>query len=205
VTDFATVDIRPQYFRVLDRATEIINGVTADQLDLPTPCADWNLDRLLAHIVGQNHGFADAAEGARELAVFADRPVGDDPAGANARSVERLRSAYSGADVMDRLVHLPEITTARDFPAGLAISFQYIDSIVHGWDVGRTIGAEVIFDDDLLEIGWEVAQAVPGGEGRIRPGSMFAPELADDHHALLDRILAWLGRSPDWTPPRSDR
>lgn len=204
VTDFTTTDIRPQYFRVLDRATEIVERVSADQLDQPTPCSDWTLDQLLAHMVGQNHGFADAVEGARDPAVFADRPVGDDPAGAFADSVERLRSAYGASDVMQRQVHLPEITTARDFPAGLAISFQYIDSVVHGWDVGRAIGAEVTFDDDLLEIGWEIAQAVPGGEYRTRPESMFDPELTDgsDQRNLLDRSLAWLGRTPDWTPPQ---
>ena len=44
-----------------------------------------------------------------------------------------------------------------------------------------------------------VAQAVPGGQARMRDGAPFAPGIpVSVQVGLLDQIVAMLGRSPAW-------
>ncbi len=56
-------DIRVLHRRALQVSVDAVNRVRPDQLALPTPCAEWDLGRLLAHMTGQNHGFAAVARG----------------------------------------------------------------------------------------------------------------------------------------------
>jgi hypothetical protein len=52
------MDIRDLNRRTLATTIEIVDAVRADQLDLPTPCAEWTLWQLLGHMIGQHYGFA---------------------------------------------------------------------------------------------------------------------------------------------------
>ena len=52
------------------------------------------------------------------------------------------------------------------FPAAQAISFHFIDYLVHGWDVARSLGVDYELEPDLLAAALPVAQAVPDGEPR---------------------------------------
>ncbi|MDX6330891.1 MAG: hypothetical protein QOI83_3274 [Streptomycetaceae bacterium] len=84
-------------------------------------------------------------------------------------------------------------------PARTAIGFHFVDTVVHGWDVARSIGVEAEFDADLLAAVLPIAEAVPGGAARERAGSAFRPGVqAGEDAGLLDRVLALLGRDPGW-------
>jgi uncharacterized protein (TIGR03086 family) len=75
--------------------------------------------------------------------------------------------------------------------------------VVHGWDVARALGQPYELDDDLVKAALPVAEAVPEGERRLRPGAAFRPGLpATGGTGPMDRILGLLGRSPAWTPPQ---
>src|SRR6266545_138321 len=66
--------------RPLDRAATEICGIAVaavepDQLDLPTPCSEWSLGELIAHLVAENRGFTaadllDRSVEVREFGVF---------------------------------------------------------------------------------------------------------------------------------------
>ncbi len=105
---------------------------------------------------------------------------------------------------MERGFALPEIIPDVQFPAAQAISFHFIDYVVHGWDVARALGLAYAPDPDLVRAALPVAAAVPEGERRLRPGAAFRPGLAVPADAdPMDRILAMLGRSPRWPSPGS--
>ena len=96
---------------------------------------------------------------------------------------------------------LPEISTSVEFPADQAVSFHFIDYVVHSWDLARSIGTRPNLGQPVLEAAWQVARLVPD-EARGRPGSPFGllvPVPADA--PLLDGIVAHLGRHPGWAPP----
>jgi uncharacterized protein (TIGR03086 family) len=104
--------------------------------------------------------------------------------------------------VLDRDFALPEIGGGGTFPAGVAISFHFVDYVAHGWDVARTLGLDFELKPDLLTVALAVAEAVPDDKTRLRPGAAFAPGVTVPGDASqLDRFLAHLGRRPDWRPP----
>lgn len=144
-------------------------------------------------------GAADTVGGGDDLAVWRVRSLGDDAVAAYASAAERVLAAVAEPGVLERGFVLPEFGTTRPFPARQAIGFHFIDYVVHGWDVARSLGVPYALDADLLEAAWPIAQAVPNGETRLTEGAAFRPALAAEPDAdRLDQILAALGRSPAW-------
>ncbi|MEU3650587.1 TIGR03086 family metal-binding protein [Lentzea sp. NPDC034063] len=176
-------------------SVEIVAEVSADDLGKPTPCSEWTLAELLAHMTAQHHGFAAAARGkGSDLAAWevltSSRPVAD-----YSEAAEDVLAAFAEPEVPQREFDLPEF--GARFPATQAIGFHLIDYVVHGWDVARSLGLDYRLAPELAEPALRIALAVPDGEGRLKPGAPFGPALATDDDPL-NRILAALGRSPKW-------
>lgn len=185
---------------VMETAIKVVEQVRPDQLGLRTPCAAWDLGQLLAHMTGQNHGFAAVARGERtDASVFADRPVVADPGAEFAASARDVVAAFNEEGVAERKFWLPEIAGGISLGARTSMGFHFVDCVVHSWDVAVSLGQRVEFDEEILARALTVAEAVPGGAPREQAGSAFAPALEHaDRAPVLDRILALLGRSPGW-------
>lgn len=177
---------------------ELVNHVTAADLSKPTPCAGWTLHGLLAHMITQHYGFAAASRGVGDLDQWKLRALGADPVADYRESAEHVLAAFAEDGVLERKFPLPEFTTELLFPGTQALIFHFIDYVVHSWDVARSIGRTVDFDADLLDVAYNVAAAVPGGDVRLVPGAAFAPEVPWSAEGRLDAIVALLGRSPSW-------
>jgi len=182
--------------RALDEAGRFVERVRPTDLDGPTPCGDWTLATLLAHMVGHNHGWAAAARGLpADEATWEHASLGDDPVAAYRASVADVRDAYAVPDLMDRRF---DVFGYAVFPARVALGMQFVDFLVHGWDVAKSIGAPDDLDPALCEAGLAVALRWP----YRRPDKAFAekvdvPDDAPVHH----RLVAYLGRSPSWPRP----
>ncbi|MGH3158810.1 MAG: TIGR03086 family metal-binding protein [Streptosporangiaceae bacterium] len=183
------------------RATiPLVNQVTAADLGRPTPCGNWNLGELIAHMTAQHHGFAASAHGgATGLADWQPGPPAADPVKAYAASAEEVLAAFAEDGAAKRRFALPEILPSITFPGRQAISFHLVDYVVHGWDVARSLGVDYTLDDALLAAARRVATMVPDGDNRTQPNAAFAPALAPPPGASeLDQIVATLGRAPTW-------
>jgi uncharacterized protein (TIGR03086 family) len=159
----------------LDQVGEIVAGVSPADLTRATPCAGWDLRRLLAHMVGQNHGFADAAEHDVGVEAFADRPVDDDPQGAWAESARRVGDALAAAVAAERTVLLAEFPGYGRLPARLVLGMHLLDTVVHGWDVATALDLPYRPSDDLVAATLAIARQIPPGAGREEPGASFGP------------------------------
>src|SRR5580700_3406614 len=149
--------------RAVRASVQIVSQASVADLARPTPCPDWTLAELLAHMTAQHNGFAAAGVLAGEFV-------------------------------------LPEISPKLRFPAAEAIGFHFVDYVVHGWDVARALGRAYDLEPDVLVAALPIAQAVPDGERRRRPGAAFAPRVAASSGGPLGQIVALLGRRPDWCP-----
>jgi len=167
----------------------------------PTPCADWTLHGLLTHMAAQHHGFAAAAAGDADPARWRSRRPGGDPVADYRASAETVLAAFAAGDVLDRQFPLPEIAPGALFPARQAVSFHFVDYVVHSWDLAKTLGLDLRFAPEVLDAALHVAQAVPGGDYRLAPGAAFAPVVTWPGGSPLDQVVALLGRSPDWQRP----
>ncbi|MFI5783213.1 TIGR03086 family metal-binding protein [Nocardia sp. NPDC051570] len=189
-------DIREINRRAVEYSVVIVSRATLDDLDRPTPCSAWKLSDLLAHMTAHHRGFAAAARGnGADPAVWVPGPLADDPIADYADAAADVLSAFAEPGVLERDF------TAEGFtaPGHQAIGFHLIDYVVHGWDVARTLDLDYVLAEDLAEPALSIALAVPDGEMRLTPGSVFAPALpAAESPSALDRILTALGRSPHW-------
>ncbi|MEV6713686.1 TIGR03086 family metal-binding protein [Lentzea sp. NPDC051208] len=173
---------------------EIVSRVSADDLGRRTPCAEWTLADLLAHMTAQHHGFAAAARGTGgDLAAWEVRPAGS---AGYAEAAEDVLAAFAEPEVPQREFALPEF--GASFPAVQAVSFHLIDYVVHGWDVARSLGLGYRLAPEVAEPALRIARAVPDGDTRLAPGAPFKPAVDENGQDPLRRILAALGRSPDW-------
>lgn len=193
-------DIRVFHRQALQTAADLVSRVAVCDLGLPTPCAEWTLGDLLAHMTVQNYGFAAAARGERtELSFWEPKPTGGDPAGEFQASADDLLAAFAGEGVLDRGFYLPELSTEKTIKGKQAIGFQLIDNVVHGWDVAKALGTQAHFGADLLAMALPLTLTVPGGSSRDLQQSVFAREVEPGAYASkLDQIVAWLGRDPNW-------
>jgi uncharacterized protein (TIGR03086 family) len=199
-------DIRPFHRTAVAASVDVVAAVTRDDLDRPTPCAGWNLADLLTHMTVQHYGFAAAARGGgADLAIWQPTTVADavavDPAGAYAAAAADVLDAFSAHGVLDATFALPEFGPGAAVPGVMAIGFHFVDCVVHGWDVARTIDARFELPTEVVNAVLPLVFAVPDGEFRETDGAPFARALTStDAASDLDRILLHLGRSPDWAP-----
>ncbi|MET9026934.1 TIGR03086 family metal-binding protein [Nocardia sp. NPDC004168] len=190
--------LRDRHARSVRLSVDVVDRVRPDALDAETPCAGWRLRDLLEHMITQNHGFAAAARGSEDLDVWTVRASADPVADYRA-SADDVLAAFAAEDVLERSLLLPEILPDQGIPAVRVIGFHLVDSVVHAWDVARSIGETITPDPDVAEAALAIALAVPDGPERSVPGAAFAPALSvPEHTPTLDRILLLLGRAPSW-------
>ncbi len=192
--DLVTLDAR-----AVQVSVDLVARLAGADLRRPTPCADWTLHGLLTHMIAQHRGFAAAVRGDEDLAVWKTRPLGPDPVRDYRDAAAEVVAAFAEPGVVERQILLPEFTTDFRFSGAQVLSFHFIDYVVHSWDVAKTLGVPLQFDDELIDAAYPVASAVPGGEIRLAPGAAFGPEVAWSSADRLDRIVAMLGRSPEWS------
>ncbi len=177
-----TVDkLRPQHCRALAQAGEIVAHVHAADLARATPCAGWDLQVLLSHMIGQNDGFATAVTaGDAPQSAYTRTPVtASDLASEWRRSADRVQAAFAHAHTDDE-VRLIEINPDNTVPVAAAVGMHLLDTVIHTWDVAISLGNPYRPDDELLEIVAAGAKQVPAGASRTEPGAAFAPAVTTD-------------------------
>lgn len=178
---------------------DLVARVRPDDLQRPTPCAEWNLADLLAHMTVQYHGFAAAAAGDGKDFDWTPQPLTPDFADTYAAAANEALKAFDQPGVLERAFVLTEIPSADSFPGAQAVSFHFIDALVHGWDVARSIAADYDLPADFAAPALRIALAVPSGPYRERPNASFGPVVESaDGASPLDVVLSALGRSPRW-------
>ena len=189
--------------RAVRASVQVVSQVSAADLARPTPCADWTLADLLAHMTAQHNGFAAAAagDGADLVHWQTGAPVAD-PVGEYAVAAERVIAAFAAAGVPGGKFVLPEISPKLRFPAVEAIGFHFVDYVVHGWDVARALGLGYDLEPDVLAAAVPIAQAVPDGRDGGGPGQRSRPGRRDQRRrAGPDRRLAWPAARLAGSPP----
>lgn len=177
---------------LLDRALAytrvVLAGVTVDALHRPTPCADWDLGRLLVHMEDALDTFTEAAGGG----IGAPRragpatPSGVPRVGRLQEKACALLGAWSGPvpDDVDVAGH--------GLASGLLVAAAALEITVHGWDVGQALGGAPPVPEPLAERLLEVARhLVQPADRAVR----FGPALpAPPDAGASQRLLAFLGR-----------
>ncbi|MGI9622052.1 MAG: TIGR03086 family metal-binding protein [Acidimicrobiales bacterium] len=175
----------------LANTTRLVAGVSDDQWDNPTPCADWNVRELVTHTVGVMANFASGAAGNGAVGDPADFDLGADPGATCAGVAADCVANWTARGELESNITLG----TNEFPGAVAININMLDAYVHGWDIAEATGQDAGLDAELCAgITTFARQVVPESP---RDGDNFASVVAvggDASHP--HQLLAYLGRQP---------
>lgn len=185
---------------VLPRAVasfaRVLSRVQADDWDRPTPCTDWDVRALVAHLVDEQRWIAPLLAGRQidEVAAELDDDVlGDDPVAAWQRHSDAGLGAVSQLDALDRIVHLSfGDTEAHEYLSQLAT-----DHLIHTWDLAQAIGGDQHLDGDLVT--WVGHWFASMEDGYRSAGVIGARPPVPEHASARTLLLAMTGRADDPT------
>ena len=190
------MDPRPLYRRAVAQTETTVAAVTQAQLDLPTPCPEYDVRTLIAHITGGLTRTALVGEGDPEALTrpSMEEGVPDDgwPAAYRAAAA-RATTAWAGDAKLDALVEVPW----GKVPGRIALSGYVQEVLAHGWDLAQATGQPTEGDPELATWALAISRRILPPEIRGQEGVPFGPvvEVPADAGPYA-QLAAWLGRHP---------
>jgi len=176
-----------------------VRDLKPDQLSAPTPCAEFDVRKVVHHLLFWGPSLEAAAHkesvpppAAAESDV--DLTTGDWAADLTAL-LDRVAEAWARPSAWEGTTRMGGPT---ELPAAMIGGMLVGELVVHGWDLARATGNPVELDDDLLAY---LHPEVAAGAEQGRQMGIYGPEVAVPADApTLARILGLTGRDPAWTP-----
>lgn len=171
----------------LDQLAPVLGGVignlTTDDLDKPTPCANFTVQGVLEHMIGGATAFAAGFRGQP-----APTPALADPLGEIGRALESLIAAMHSPGALDRTIHAP----FGDVPGETFARFVVLDGLVHAWDLATATGQPCTPADELVA---DVDAFARETLDPLRDGDTFAAATEPPAGAApIERLAAYTGR-----------
>jgi uncharacterized protein (TIGR03086 family) len=168
-------------------------------LERPTPCRDWDLHALLNHLLFWTPVLAATGRRTAPPMAATDESrvdlVTGDWATALAAGRADLIAAWSDPQAWAGTVTMggPD-----PLPAPMIGDMVLGELVLHGWDLGRSVGVRPQWPDPVLAAAMRGVEPM-GPQGREM--GVYADAVAVGPDApLLHRVVALSGRDPHWTP-----
>jgi uncharacterized protein (TIGR03086 family) len=192
-----TADPRPLVLRAVEQATPLVRAVTGADLGRPTPCTDWTVRDLLAHLVAVERRVAHIVRGGHPFDVPSQVSDVEEDRWLDAwlQAATELHAALDEPGVLDRTVAHP----LGSFPAPVALGVYAGELATHGWDLAAALERTSLLDQDLAAacLG-PIRSFLPAEPRDAMPFAAVVPVLEDA--PAYDRLLGWYGRDPHWRP-----
>jgi uncharacterized protein (TIGR03086 family) len=165
--------------RALDQTGDVLALIHEDQLFDPTSCAEWDVGRLIAHVVAMPGNFIALASGDQVDWSAEPEPV----------TVGWTGDFRSAADDLIHFWH-----QAGDGADPQQVDWQTAELAVHTWDLARASGHSPHLDPEVAERGLAFMSSALTPENR---GQAFGPAVqVPDDAPIYDRLAAFAGRHP---------
>ncbi len=189
------MDVIGAYERTLVWTGQRIAGVRREDLQQPTPCRDWNVRALVAHIVAGIWYFKALAAGepVEELMRGLSDLVGDDPFASYDVAARAGVAAWREAGALDRSYRLP----LGERAGREALAIHQADVLVHGWDLAEATHQDAAIDPELARFALDTERWFVQPEMR-GSGRAYAAALSEPGGTDQERLLAFVGRSSSW-------
>lgn len=174
---------------------EIVRNVKPDQLANPTPCTEFDVRKLINHLLfwGPSLNGAAAKHAVPPPAASeSDVDLADAGTAALERHVEATVAAWEKPAAWEGMTTMGDTELPGELVGGMVVG----ELVVHGWDLARATGQRPEWDEELLTyLHGEVARSAELG----RSMGIYGPEVEVPAEAsILDRVLALSGRDPGW-------
>lgn len=182
-----------QLARAFDAVGVLVSRVRADQWSDPTPCTEWDVRRLLDHVIGLNRIFTALLRDEPPPVRPATDHAEEDPVTAYRDTSAALVSAFRQPGVLERQFRGPLGTAS----GAERLQIRLYDLLAHGWDLSRATGQPVDLPDDLVQPALAFAHvqlAEQRREGRFAPA-----QTLNENAPAIERLAAFLGRTVAWS------
>lgn len=190
------MDPRPLYRRAVAQTETVVNAVTQDQLDLPTPCPEYDVRTLIAHITGGLTRTALVGEGdpgALGRPATAEGVPDDGWPAAYRAGAARATAAWADDAKLDTLFEVPW----GKVPGRFVIAGYIQEILTHGWDLAKATGQPTEGDPELALYALAGAKRILPPDIRGAEGIPFGPVVeAPADAGPYTQLAAWLGRHP---------
>ena len=161
----------------------VVGNISADQLDQPTPCADFTVRGVLEHMIGGATAFAAAYRGETP-----HEPDLSEPLTGFLAALQDLDASMHAPGALDRTVAAP----FGELPGETFARFVVLDGLVHGWDMATATGQPYEPSDELVAAADGFARQVLDP---LRDGTTFATAVEPAAGASpIERLAAYTGR-----------
>lgn len=183
---------RQDYFDALDWAGELMRSARPWQLDAPTPCADFDVRRLMGHLIGTAYRGLGTAQrvSTRDIPhVITDVPD-DELATTYTTLATSIHRAWSQLTAADQVTAPWGPCTALEAARGFTV-----ETVTHGWDLavatGQPCEAPAGIADRCLTY---AASVIPD---RLRGVMYDAPVRGGESRLPTERLAHLLGHERD--------
>lgn len=188
------------FLRGLDFFSGAVRQLSAENWQRASPCQGWRALDVLGH-VGQATRFGTLLLQGAQPAWSPVEPPGavieGDPATWWEDLAAQARNAVEGVD-LSREADSP--TGRRSIGQGL--SFPALDLYIHGWDIAKSAGVDLVIPAEAIGFAHSVIDPIPADQ--VRRPRVFADQKPVPAGATESAaFLAWTGRDPDWHAPGS--
>ena len=179
---------------VLATTRHAAEGLTPQDLDRPTPCDEFDVRRLLEHVIGWQQVTAACAAD-REPPLLDGSPTyraSSDPERDLREASTRLVTELRGRTADTITMPYRGVTPMR-----VMLDELIAEAVIHTWDLAAARGLTIAFDADVMDVAHDGLTLLLG-ESFAEMGfrTSAAPDGADGLQGLLERS----GRAPaDWT------
>lgn len=183
--------------RAITASGRLIALVGAEQWSNRTPCPDFDVRALVNHLVFGKRLFTGILNG-DPLPAAAGLPrlratdwLGDDPLAAHNGTGEALLAAFARPGVLERVFAAP----IGSVPGAVLLHLRVTEELVHGWDLACATAQPAVLPEDLAEQELAFSRSVLDNSVP-RAGRFGEPQDVPDSAPAIDRLAAFLGRTP---------
>jgi uncharacterized protein (TIGR03086 family) len=197
-TASTTTDPRPAFGSAVATACAVAAAVRPDQLSCHTPCTEYDARALLGHLVAVLRRVSAVGRGEDPFSV--PQVVGDVPDDDRGTAVRAAAAEVLAVWADDELLGRPVTLPFGTFPGAAALTAYTAELTTHSWDLARATGQTPDWDERVLAVALPAAQRILPADVRGGPVPFGPVVPVPDDAPLVDRLVAWQGRDPRWTP-----
>ena len=180
------MDVVDALEQTFSHARSVIAGVRADQHDEKTPCVEWTVRDLLAHMIGVVAGLGSAAAGAPAEPF----ELADDPAAQFEAASTAALAAWRQPGALDRVID----AGPGPMPGHTLAAINLLDTATHTWDLAIATDQPAALPDDVAAAALDASRMIVNDQ--LRPGRFGPEQPAPSGATSTEQLIAFLGRTP---------
>ena len=185
------VDLPSVHEQALEHTRKYVAGVQEGQWHDATPDEEWDVHKLVNHIVSGNFWVTPLVEGKTIEEVgnrYEGDLLGDDPVAAYQQSAKEAAAAFNAPGAMQAACAV----SYGPVPGEIYAGHRFVDVLIHGWDLAKATGQNTTLPPDLVEACFAVVEPQ---KDILAASGMFGSDVkVPDGADRQTQLLAELGR-----------